>query len=132
MFCPVDKEAMIILEYADVEVDYCVQCGGIWLDAGELELLFGDRALIAGFLTAGGPATGSTEKKRRCPICRKKMAKVVTGGDQPVLYDQCPNQHGLWFDAGELGAILEHGSDSPGGEAVTHWLREMFPPETTD
>ena len=39
MDCPVCKNAMITLELSDVEVDHCVNCGGIWLDAGELELL---------------------------------------------------------------------------------------------
>ena len=33
---------MIALELAEVEVDYCTACGGIWLDAGELELLLGN------------------------------------------------------------------------------------------
>ena len=37
MDCPVCKEsAMITLELDDVEIDYCTQCEGIWLDAGEL------------------------------------------------------------------------------------------------
>ena len=30
---------MITLELEDVEIDHCLDCGGIWLDAGELELL---------------------------------------------------------------------------------------------
>ncbi|MEJ2196939.1 MAG: zf-TFIIB domain-containing protein [Ignavibacteriaceae bacterium] len=44
MFCPVCKEPMIILELNEVEIDYCPSCSGIWLDAGELELLFEDQA----------------------------------------------------------------------------------------
>ena len=39
MNCPACKNAMITLELADVEIDHCVHCGGIWLDGGELELL---------------------------------------------------------------------------------------------
>ena len=42
MDCPVCKNAMITLELADVEIDYCTDCGGIWLDAGELEMLLGE------------------------------------------------------------------------------------------
>ena len=44
MDCPVCKNAMIVLELDEVEVDYCTECEGIWLDAGELELLLGDAA----------------------------------------------------------------------------------------
>jgi len=118
---------MIILEYQDVEVDYCVACHGVWLDAGELELLFGDRALTDGFMTAGDDLRAAREAARRCPICEKKMAKHTTGGEAPVLYDRCTRGDGLWFDAGELQAVLEHGSAAPGGEEVSRWLREMFP-----
>ena len=42
MDCPVCKNAMITLELEQVEVDHCLECRGIWLDAGELELLLGD------------------------------------------------------------------------------------------
>ena len=37
MECPRCKSAAVILELAGVEIDYCPDCGGIWLDAGELE-----------------------------------------------------------------------------------------------
>lgn len=118
---------MVVLEYQSVEVDYCVSCRGIWLDAGELELLLGDRAMSDGFLTAGDPARGKGEKARPCPICDKKMGKATTGGDDPVVYDRCPRGHGLWFDQGELALVLRYGSAAAGGEAVASWLREIFP-----
>ena len=39
MKCPVCKDTLIILELNEVEIDYCSSCSGVWLDAGELELL---------------------------------------------------------------------------------------------
>ena len=39
MDCPVCKNAMITMELDEVEVDHCLDCGGIWLDSGELEML---------------------------------------------------------------------------------------------
>ena len=39
MQCPVCDRPMISLELHEIEVDHCVACGGVWLDAGELELL---------------------------------------------------------------------------------------------
>lgn len=129
MDCPVDSEPMIICEFNDVEVDYCVACSGIWLDAGELELLFGNREVTQGFLTAGDALQKTKEKPRPCPICGKKMAKHTTGGKEPVLYDRCSRGHGMWFDEGELAAILKYGSAAPGGKEVAAWLREMFSEE---
>ncbi len=127
MECPACNEPMIVLEYQEVEVDYCVACHGVWLDAGELDLLFGDRAMTAGFLGGGDPKLGRAEKPRRCPICRKKMAKAATAGEHPVVYDACAAGDGLWFDKGELTTVLKHGSPVEGGATVAGWLREMFP-----
>ncbi len=126
MQCPVDKESMIVLEYQNVEVDYCVKCRGIWLDAGELELLFGDAGACAAFLTIGSPADAKGEKPRRCPTCRVKMTKEATESDPPVIFDHCPNGDGLWFDAGELGQVLEHGKALDGKGDVPDFLRGVF------
>ena len=120
---------MLILEFELIEVDFCEACRGIWLDAGELELLFGDRKISEGFLSAGNPAEAKAEKPRACPICLKKMGKAVTGGEKPVTYDHCARGHGMWFDRGELTTILKYGSDVEGGGEVARLLREMFPEE---
>lgn len=39
--CPADGHGMAAIHYGDdgVTVDHCVQCGGVWLDAGEFESL---------------------------------------------------------------------------------------------
>ena len=42
MNCPAcKKNNMIVVEYKGVELDNCVDCGGVWFDMDELELLFG-------------------------------------------------------------------------------------------
>jgi len=128
MKCPICKDPMIILEYEEVEVDYCVECHGVWLDAGELELLFGGRALAEGFMTAGSPEKHAPgEAARLCPACDALMEKETTDGCAPVTYDFCKAGHGMWFDKGELLAVVQNGSAMPGGDTVAHWLREMFP-----
>ena len=108
MDCPVCKNAMITLELSEVEIDHCLDCGGIWLDAGELELLLGTEEKARQILKSFKPAAGSTEKPRKCPICLKKMRKIIVGSDTPVLLiDECRKAHGLWFDAGELHDIFD-------------------------
>ena len=52
MDCPVCKVPMVVLEWDAVEVDFCTGCRGIWLDAGEIELLYGDAEACAAFLSA--------------------------------------------------------------------------------
>jgi len=36
MLCPLCSRALKPVERQGVEIDYCIQCGGIWLDQGEL------------------------------------------------------------------------------------------------
>lgn len=37
--CPVDGVELRISQRNGVEIDYCPQCRGVWLDRGELEKL---------------------------------------------------------------------------------------------
>jgi len=107
MDCPVCKSAMITLELAEVEIDHCPDCGGIWLDAGELELLLGRPEKAKQLLESFKIDSTSTEKVRKCPICDKKMRKIIVGSSEPILLiDKCRKGDGLWFDKGELQDIL--------------------------
>ena len=108
MDCPACKNAMITLEFEDVEIDYCTDCGGIWLDAGELELLLNEPDKAKGLLDSFRIDSESDEKIRKCPICDKKMQKIVIGSSKPVLLiDKCRRGDGLWFDKGELQDIFD-------------------------
>ena len=37
MQCPIDGTQLVISERQGVEIDYCPQCRGVWLDRGELD-----------------------------------------------------------------------------------------------
>ncbi|WP_050057162.1 TFIIB-type zinc ribbon-containing protein [Pseudarthrobacter siccitolerans] len=43
MKCPVDSVELMMTERSGVEIDYCPQCRGVWLDRGELDKIL-DRA----------------------------------------------------------------------------------------
>lgn len=125
MRCPVCKAEMIVLELDQVEIDYCTSCSGIWLDEGELELLLegageGDE-LLASFTK---PADAK-EKKKRCPLCRRGMDKILCGAGEKIMLDSCPRRHGLWFDRGELEQILRIGGLAEGSRVVT-LLKDLF------
>ena len=99
---------MITLELEDVEIDYCTGCGGIWLDAGELELLLDDPGKAKSLLDSFRIDSASSERARKCPICDKKMQKIIIGSSIPVLLiDKCRSGDGLWFDKGELQDIFD-------------------------
>jgi Zn-finger nucleic acid-binding protein len=37
MKCPVDGATLVITDRGGVEIDYCPDCRGVWLDRGELD-----------------------------------------------------------------------------------------------
>jgi Zn-finger nucleic acid-binding protein len=102
---------MITLELDEVEVDYCLQCSGIWLDAGELEMLLPNRHQAKMLLSSFRTTKGCSETPKPCPICLKKMEKILVGpSESAILIDKCKKGDGLWFDKGELQDVLEFGS----------------------
>jgi len=112
MICPVCKTDMIVVEYHDIELDYCTGCKGVWFDSGELELLLESQGLEGTNVLLGNifdsPETISSEKKRKCPICGQKMKKTTIGEQAKILIDVCSEGHGLWFDGGEVNQLIKH------------------------
>jgi Zn-finger nucleic acid-binding protein len=135
MICPVCRHAMIVVEYRNIELDYCHSCKGVWFDSGELELLLKSqgleepKAFFEGIFNSQEAA--SSEKKRKCPICGRKMKKTAIGGQPEILIDVCRDNHGLWFDRGEVAQLIkslagEHPpKHHPKGHVIS-FLKEVF------
>ena len=125
MECPVDNNPMIVLELEQIEIDYCNHCDGIWLDAGELELMVETEKEKEYLNSLFKQDLKSKEKSYRCPICSKNMIKVSVGNKEEVLIDKCPKNHGLWFDSGELEKVLQIGSGNKENKILAI-LNKMF------
>lgn len=113
------------MELNEVEVDRCFSCGGIWLDGGELELLLEGSTSREDFLTSFKVDTETAEKPRKCPICDKRMEKILCGGEARILIDRCKKGDGIWLDRGELREILEETSFG-GDSRVLDLLKAML------
>jgi hypothetical protein len=125
MNCPVCKDSMVVLELERIEIDYCISCGGIWLDAGELELLLETEQERTRLLNLLIEDSSVKEKSYPCPICSRKMKKVFVGDERKILIDKCKKNHGLWLDKGELKSVIELGSQNRDSKII-HLLTEMF------
>ena len=143
MICPVCKYDMIVVEYHNIELDYCNSCKGVWFDSGELELLLESHRLeeTKVFLDSiiNSQEAVSSEKKRNCPSCGRKMKKTAIGGQPEILIDICRDEHGLWFDGGEVTQLVrrlagEHPPKHNSREQVIGFLEEVFeaPEQTGD
>jgi len=60
MKCPTDSATLIMSERSGVEIDYCPECRGVWLDRGELDkILARAEAELAALNTAAAAATAA-------------------------------------------------------------------------
>lgn len=64
MKCPVDGAALVMTERSGVEIDYCPQCRGVWLDRGELDKII-DRATPAVTLQEPAREAARRDEPRR-------------------------------------------------------------------
>jgi len=135
MICPACKSDMLVVEYNKIELDYCATCQGVWFDFGELELLLESLSLESPkeFFNSiiDSKEAETSEKKRKCPICGRKMKKTILGQQPPILIDACRRGDGLWFDGGELGQLIKQIAGKPLEKAdslnqVTAFLGEVF------
>ena len=61
MKCPTDGTTLVMSERSGIEIDYCPECRGVWLDRGELDKLI-ERS--AGY-SAPAPAAASSYERER-------------------------------------------------------------------
>lgn len=61
MPCPVCKVPLVMSERQGVEIDYCPQCRGVWLDRGELD------KIIERSAAADAPAPAAPQQPQYTP-----------------------------------------------------------------
>jgi Zn-finger nucleic acid-binding protein len=65
MQCPTDGTTLTMSERGGIEIDYCPECRGVWLDRGELDKII-ERSLTQAPPAAApaAPPQGSYERER--------------------------------------------------------------------
>ncbi|HEX8261639.1 MAG TPA: zf-TFIIB domain-containing protein [Allosphingosinicella sp.] len=81
MSCPHCAVPLVMSERQGVEIDYCPQCRGIWLDRGELDKIL-ERA-AADF----GPAAPQAPRAPQAPVA-PQAPPYPQGGHYDPRYDQ--------------------------------------------
>lgn len=108
MFCPVCKEvALLMTERQGIEIDYCPQCRGVWLDRGELDKIIERSELENRSVT---PAQA-----------------VAAAPEQPLVVD--PRQPQYSYGEGRFGHGGGHHGDSHGGHHGSRhggFLKRLF------
>ncbi|GEM_PF-1182688 len=114
MKCPNDNSDLHKEKYEGVEIDKCSTCGGIWLDAGELETIqethINDysedlKEMSDHINEAYDFAKAKTKALLNCPICDNVLERREYGFCSQILIDSCIKGHGIWLDRHELKAL---------------------------
>ena len=85
MYCPICREvALVMADRQGIEVDYCPQCRGVWLDRGELDKIIERVALQGG---ATQPPAQQRERHEHRDYDDDYRRKKKRGGLLGELFD---------------------------------------------
>jgi Zn-finger nucleic acid-binding protein len=103
MKCPNDSTTLVMSERAGVEIDYCPECRGVWLDRGELDKII-DRAEAEVSRSAPPPPATPAAPSRDVSY------------PPPAGYDDRDRRYDNRYDS--RGGYR--------GKKKEHWLSELF------
>ena len=109
MHCPKCFAKMELTTFRGMKIDRCTGCHGLWFQPAELAELRRDHWMAEFVLDEGRPRVGREYNRVRdiaCPECEAVMVQD-SDPDQPhIVYESCPNGHGVFLDAGELTDLV--------------------------
>lgn len=109
MECPKCQAQFEKVLFAEIEVERCVGCQGLWFDMLEKEDLVKIKGSEA--IDIGDDEVGEQYSNMRdvnCPQCSRKMIAMVDKDQYHIKYESCPSCYGTFFDAGEFRDLKEH------------------------
>ncbi|MBX3217052.1 MAG: zf-TFIIB domain-containing protein [Labilithrix sp.] len=99
----------------------CSSCHGLFLPPRAWCALVARPALAADVerrLPGRGVPASALLDLVPCPGCARQMERGRFAASSSVVIDVCPD-HGVWLDAGELGAVVRHAARRASGEATS-------------
>ncbi len=141
MYCPKCDLSLTETEYGPVTIDKCNQCGGIWLDGGELQPLtesliksnsipqkdirLGQRVILTHKMN-----TPSID----CPRCHIPTRFTNYAYDSNIIIERCMRCEGIWLNKDEEIEIAKHIKGNPTlqrlGEAFAEDIKKHTPAST--
>lgn len=122
---PATGKPMEHITVMGVVADRCVDSGGIWLDAGELEHILeaakDSSASVKDFIGAVPalkPSSSPVAAGQKSPITGKLMNQEKILG---VTIDRCPDSGGIWLGAEELNRLV-----ASSHQTLTSGVKDFF------
>ncbi|MGI5862343.1 MAG: phospholipid scramblase-related protein [Myxococcales bacterium] len=107
--CPACSELLFRRRIEGVEADGCPGCGGLWMDAGELQALAKTPAALRKLdkIFTPGVQAGEPEPNGRCPRCEQPLGQMEFEQFRGIRLDRCKACGGIWLDHGEATGIAD-------------------------
>ena len=112
MKCPTDNATLVMSERNGIEIDYCPDCRGVWLDRGELDKII-DRA------GADAPAAAAPAPTQAAPA-------QYPAGAQPGFGQQPYDNRGGYDQRGGYDNRGGYNQQQPYRKKKENWLSELF------
>lgn len=107
--CPDCQTPLSPITNSDVVIDVCPQCRGIWLDAGEFDLVLGQK-LSSQIRESAILNPAISLEPRLCPRDSQDLRIADLGGAE---LDTCPTCRGIWVEAADLDALKDAPEPAP-------------------
>lgn len=124
--CDIGLEQTLL---ADVEIDYCPRCYGLWFEENELQWAQNKKDQELKWLDidlwkheeefhvdVGG---------KLCPVDRLPLYEVRYG-DSDIQVDVCSVCHGIWLDRGEFKEVIEYLKEKGEYEVLHNYAKNLF------
>jgi Zn-finger nucleic acid-binding protein len=106
--CPCCVRDMVGLMVGQIQIEECRNCGGLWLDDQEIEVLARTGRLPHNLLNRYPVSEHPLQHlpgERSCPVCDKSDLVGVPYLGVPV--EMCKGCHGFWLEHGSLRRVLK-------------------------
>ncbi|OHA70730.1 MAG: hypothetical protein A3F15_00110 [Candidatus Wildermuthbacteria bacterium RIFCSPHIGHO2_12_FULL_40_12] len=128
MSCPICKKDFEKAIFYGAEVDYCLQCLGLWFEEEELrwtkDVKDRDLRWLDIDLWKDKTKLRISRGIRLCPHCRLPLYEVYYG-DSKIVVDICNLCHGLWLDRGEFKKIIGYLKEQSDSETLNHYAQNL-------
>ena len=95
MKCPTDSATLVMSERAGIEIDYCPECRGVWLDRGELDKILERATADVPAAPAPAPPQQYAEPRYDAPRRDEPRYDSRSGGYGQQPYRKKKKEHWL-------------------------------------
>jgi len=138
--CPHCSQVMRAESYEGASLHRCGACGGVWVGMVDMRLIVQRREEVfvqevvddvRQRVRQRSRVISPEEKKRQlpCPVCATKMPPFLYNYSSGIVINQCPKDHGVFLDQGELERVQAHAEfmDAAAAGNVSTYLEYQQP-----